>query len=198
MDEEIKITVRTDPNNLSFKLIIDRPIYPQGSIYFPNKEKAKGVPFIEKIFDVQNVTAVRIAGTELTIVVDNIADWKILAKKIAEIVRTQIHSGQPSIPPDFKHQTVPDTEIRQIVKELLDKQINPAVGSHGGFINLIDVKENKVYLQLQGGCHGCGMANVTLKQGIETAIRERIPDIDDVLDVTDHAGGTNPYYMSRG
>jgi Fe/S biogenesis protein NfuA len=81
------------------------------------------------------------------------------------------------------------------VQQVIEEQINPAVASHGGYISLIDVKDNVVYVQLGGGCQGCGMADVTLKQGIEVAIKEAVPDITAIYDVTDHADGENPYYQ---
>ncbi len=87
------------------------------------------------------------------------------------------------------------TELGMAVQRIVDEQINPAVASHGGFITLIDVKDNQVYVQLGGGCQGCGMANVTLKQGIETSIKQQLPEISAVLDVTDHESGDNPYYQ---
>ena len=80
------------------------------------------------------------------------------------------------------------------VQELIDSTINPAVAGHGGFVQLVDVKENKVYLQMGGGCQGCGAADVTLKAGIERLIKEELPEIEEVLDATDHGAGTNPYY----
>jgi Fe/S biogenesis protein NfuA len=80
------------------------------------------------------------------------------------------------------------------VQELIDSTINPAVAGHGGFVQLMEVKDNKVYLQMGGGCQGCGAADVTLKAGIERLIKEEIPEIEEVLDSTDHAAGTNPYY----
>ena len=80
------------------------------------------------------------------------------------------------------------------IRDLLNTQINPSVAEHGGHIALIDVKPDTVYIRLEGGCQGCGMADVTLKNGIETAIRQAVPAITAVLDVTDHADGTNPYY----
>ena len=83
----------------------------------------------------------------------------------------------------------------EVVQRLLDEEINPAVASHGGYISLVDVQEDIVYIRLEGGCQGCGMADVTLKQGIETAIIREMPDITAVRDVTDHAGGSNPYYQ---
>ena len=87
-------------------------------------------------------------------------------------------------------------ELTAKVQELLDSTINPAVAGHGGFVQLIDVKDNRVYLQLGGGCQGCGAADITLKSGIERLIKEEIPEVAEVLDTTDHASGTNPYYTA--
>jgi Fe-S cluster biogenesis protein NfuA len=85
-------------------------------------------------------------------------------------------------------------EMKTRVQDLIDTMINPAVAGHGGFVELLDVKDNKVYLQMGGGCQGCGAADITLKSGIERLIKEEIPEVDEVLDATDHAAGTNPYY----
>ena len=81
------------------------------------------------------------------------------------------------------------------IQRILDERINPAVAAHGGHIALVDVREDTTYIRLEGGCQGCGMADVTLKQGIEFEIKRAVPAIKSVLDVTDHAGGTNPYYQ---
>jgi Fe/S biogenesis protein NfuA len=86
-------------------------------------------------------------------------------------------------------------ELTTKVQDLIDNMINPAVAGHGGFVQLVDVKDNKVYLQMGGGCQGCGAADVTLKQGIERLIKEEIPEVEEVLDTTDHASGENPYYQ---
>jgi Fe/S biogenesis protein NfuA len=85
-------------------------------------------------------------------------------------------------------------DLKTKVQELIDSMINPAVAGHGGFVDLIDVKDNKVYLQMGGGCQGCGAADVTLKSGIERLIKEELPEVEEVLDTTDHASGANPYY----
>src|SRR4029434_9706093 len=87
-------------------------------------------------------------------------------------------------------------ELKTRVQELIDTMINPAVAGHGGFVELIDVQDNRVYLQMGGGCQGCGAADVTLKSGIERLIKEEIPEVAEVLDTTDHASGTNPYYTA--
>ncbi len=80
------------------------------------------------------------------------------------------------------------------IRQLLNEQINPAIASHGGIANLIRVEGSVAQLELGGGCQGCGLAAVTLRQGIERAILDAIPEIDEVIDVTDHALGTNPFY----
>ncbi len=85
------------------------------------------------------------------------------------------------------------------VQTVIDEKINPGVAGHGGYVTLLDVKGDTAYISLGGGCQGCGMAAVTLKQGIEVMIKEGVPAIRDVVDTTDHAGGTNPYYQpSKG
>jgi len=90
-------------------------------------------------------------------------------------------------------------ELKERVQALLDNSINPAVAAHGGYIELIDVKDSTVYIQMAGGCQGCGAADVTLKAGIERLIKEEIPEVTEILDVTDHAAGRNPYYSpSKG
>ena len=88
-----------------------------------------------------------------------------------------------------------DGELAEKVAQVIETHINPAVGSHGGRVKLIDVRDRTVYVQLGGGCQGCGMATVTLKQGIERMLREAFPEIEDVIDVTDHLSGANPYYQ---
>jgi len=81
------------------------------------------------------------------------------------------------------------------IQRVFDDEINPAVAQHGGWVALLEVKEDVAYIQLGGGCQGCGMVDVTLKQGIEVRIREAVPGIREIIDTTDHAGGRNPYFQ---
>lgn len=97
--------------------------------------------------------------------------------------------------PDFEVAQISGSDEREIMEKLLEEEINPMVAGHGGFITLIDIKDNRVYLEFGGGCKGCGMIDVTLKQGVEVMVKENLPSILEILDVTDHANGTNPYYQ---
>ena len=87
-----------------------------------------------------------------------------------------------------------DDPKAQKIQELIDERINPAVAAHGGQIELLNVEEDSIYIHMGGGCQGCGMANATLKHGIEAMIQEAFPEIKHVIDTTDHASGDNPYY----
>jgi len=87
-------------------------------------------------------------------------------------------------------------EVAQRVIAALNRDVNPGIAAHGGRADLVAVEEGTAYLRLSGGCQGCGMATVTLSQGIEGAIRGAVPEITAVVDVTDHASGSNPYFES--
>ena len=76
----------------------------------------------------------------------------------------------------------------------IEDQVNPMVASHGGVVSLHAVEKTDVYLQFGGGCQGCGMIDVTLKEGVEVMLKENIPEITDVFDATDHSGWNNPYF----
>ncbi len=85
-------------------------------------------------------------------------------------------------------------ELAEQIQQLLDQRINPAIAGHGGMASLVAVEGDTAYVRLGGGCQGCGMATVTVSQGIEAAITSALPEITRVIDVTDHASGANPYY----
>lgn len=98
--------------------------------------------------------------------------------------------------PKIKGQApAPDADLAERVRHVLNSEINPQIAAHGGRVSLVEVAPgNIVVLKFGGGCHGCGMADVTLKQGIETTLRARLPEISQVRDATDHASGENPYF----
>jgi Fe/S biogenesis protein NfuA len=85
-------------------------------------------------------------------------------------------------------------ELAQRILQVLEAQVNPSIAMHGGHADLVAVEEGVVYVRLSGGCQGCGLASVTLSQGIEVALRDSVPEVVSVVDVTDHASGANPFY----
>lgn len=93
------------------------------------------------------------------------------------------------------HEPAADAPVEERVEWLLVSEINPALAAHGGRVALVEItRDMRAVLQFGGGCHGCGMADVTLKQGIEKTLTEKVPEITGVIDATDHQTGDNPYY----
>ncbi len=82
--------------------------------------------------------------------------------------------------------------IRKL-ENLFDEQVRPALAAHGGNVEIVDLDNDVLYLRLQGGCQGCSSSSATLKQGIQTLVKQNFPEIKDVIDITDHQSGENPY-----
>lgn len=89
----------------------------------------------------------------------------------------------------------PDGRVAERIQQVIDEEVNPMLATHGGGATLIDFKDGAVFLELTGGCQGCSMAGVTLKNSIATSIRERVPEVQEFRDVTKHADGMNPYFQ---
>jgi Fe-S cluster biogenesis protein NfuA len=173
---------------------VDRPVLPGAYAYFQDKDQAHGSSLAEKLFAIGEVSSVRISGSDIVITRNGYGEWPPLAKQIGAAIREHLKSGAPAVADSAKTAYLPEEALKAKVAGVFETQINPAVAQHGGFVELLGAKENKVYLRMGGGCHGCGSANVTLTQGIETTLREQIPQILEVVDATDHASGTNPYF----
>jgi Fe-S cluster biogenesis protein NfuA len=193
-DQEIKITAQPLLNPEVCIFTVDRPVLPSGSFNCKSIEMAKGSPLLEALFATESVREVFVTGSSLTIAKSSPEPWTVLGKQIGEVIRETIKSGQPLVAADLKKPTLSDEQIHQEVKQLFEVEINPALSAHGGFAELVEVKNGSVYVRLAGGCQGCGAASITLKHGIERAILDRVPEVAEVVDVTDHTAGANPFY----
>ncbi len=197
MENEISIIGEPTSNPAMCKFTVDRSVYPGGSAYFGSRESARLSPLALCIFEVREVENILIAENQITVTKSGFDPWPVIGKQIGQKIREHIRSGQPAVTEEYARSLPGEPEIRKKVQQLLDREVNPALGMHGGWVELIDVRRNSVYLRLGGGCQGCGAADVTLRQGIERSIRETIPEVGEILDTTDHAAGRNPYYQPR-
>ena len=101
----------------------------------------------------------------------------------------------PTTSPAPRPSGAPEGEIADRVRGVLDSQVNPAIASHGGMISLVDVQDTEIYVQMSGGCQGCALSRMTLRQGVERMLRQAIPELTAVHDVTDHDSGENPFFQ---
>jgi len=195
VEDKIAITGEPTTNPTSCKFIVDRPVYPGKSAYFGNREAAIASALAQKLFEIPAVENILIAGNQITVSKTGSDAWPVIGKQIGMKIREHIRSNVPAVDEDFSGTLPGEAEIRQKVQDLFVREINPALGSHGGWVELVDVKGNTVFVKLGGGCQGCASAKMTLKMGIERIIREKIPEVGEILDATDHSTGSNPYYQ---
>ena len=192
MDE---ISIQAEPkDDQTCRFTVDRPVYPDGSIYFGAKAQAEGSPLAEQIFAIDTVESVLVQDSVVTISAATGGNWMPVAKQVGTVIRSVLSSDETPIAEDALRALPDPEEIKKKIQNVLDGEINPAVAAHGGWVELIDVKKNEVFIKMGGGCQGCGMADVTLKQGVEKSIRQAVPQIGAIMDTTDHATGRNPYY----
>ena len=192
--QPIKITGEPtlDPNVCKF--IVDHQILPDATFTCRSKEMAEGSPLLEAMFSIGGLIQVMVSGDTLTIAKSNDTPWPEMGREIGGIIREQIASGKQLIAENAATKGPSEQAMRTSIEELFASEINPQIASHGGQVELADIEGTKVYLRLGGGCQGCASANATLKLGIEKLIRERVPDVTEIIDVTDHSAGDNPYY----
>jgi Fe-S cluster biogenesis protein NfuA len=189
------ISITAEPiSDASCRFTVDQPVYAEKSFAFLNRESAQNSPLAQRLFEVEGVSRVVVSHDQITVNKTANADWQVIGKSIGAAIRAHMGTGDPAVS-DAAWENMPSSDdLRAQIQQVLDTDINPSVASHGGVIKLIDVKDNQVYIQMGGGCQGCGQADVTLKFGIENAIRAAVPGVGAILDVTDHASGRNPYY----
>jgi NFU1 iron-sulfur cluster scaffold homolog, mitochondrial len=193
----IKITAELTNDPLICKFVLDCDILPDRTLGCRSPEAANGAPLFEALFAIAGVREALVSGNVVTIAKSSDESWQIIGKSIGVAIRQTLASDKPAIPSDWEKKPPSEERIRDEVERIIAARINPGVSAHGGKVELVDVKGTSVYLRLSGGCQGCGAANVTLKQGIEKAIRAKMPEVTEVIDVTDHASGKTPFYKQK-
>ena len=202
MDQAIRITAEpVDTNRCKF--VVSEPLHAAGVRRFASAAEAKGSPLAEAIFAIPagGVTEVIVSGNIVTVVKDSPAPWQVVGKAVGAAIRAAAASGAPPVaakaaPAAGAPAAVDDDTLYERVARLFDDQVNPMVARHGGHVELIDVQDAVVMLRMGGGCQGCGMADVTLRQGIEGMLAQHIPEVRGIVDVTDHTSGANPYFQA--
>jgi len=198
------ITIRAeisvaDPDTCKFT--VSRTVHPGGPSFFHAKELAAGSPLVERLFTLPGVAHVLVAENVVTVGKDSDASWAALKPGIGTVIRAQLVTGVPAIleaPRTAGAWGRTDAEVRAVVQELLDRQVNRSIAAHGGQISIVDVRDRNLFVAMSGGCQGCAASQVTLRHGFEVMVRRVAPEIVDIVDTTDHAAGKKPFYERTG
>lgn len=195
MIAELSISSEVDKRNSDIcRFTVNRTLH-IGTATFDGKDETGRSLLAQKLFEIDGITRVQLIGHLLVISKTPEQDWAVLTPQVRKILDAFLVS-----PFALTEEQIEDRMMlmgrgtKEKIQYLLAHKINPGVAEHAGYVELIDVKDNNVYIRLGGGCQGCGAADFTLRQGIEAIIKKQVPEILQVLDVTDHAAGMNPYY----
>ena len=189
-------TSQADPDTCKFT--VSRTVHPGGPFFFDSKDRASGSPLVERFFALPGVSYVLVAETVVTVGKDPSVAWSALKSSIGAAIRTQLLTGVPAIfeaPRNAGARGRTDAEVRAVVQELLDREVNRSIAAHGGKISMVDFRDGSLLIAMSGGCQGCAASQVTLRQGFEVMVRRVAPEIVDIIDTTDHAAGKKPFYQ---
>lgn len=187
---QIQIKAEVDRQDIKVcRFTVDRPVH-SGTAAFNSAEEARENDLAAALFAVPGISRVELDGYNVGVTQSGAEDWRQLGKRIGSAIRNFLNPP-PEIP---EGERLAPEHIRSRVQQVLDEMINPGVAAHGGFVELLDVQDDNVFIRMGGGCQGCGAADVTLKMGIEKLIREQVPQVREILDTTDHGSGQNPFY----
>lgn len=188
--ENIQIKAEVDNQDINIcRFTVDRPVH-EGAAAFDDPKKAKDNNLADSIFKIPGISKVEVSDNLVTVTQSGSQDWRQIGKRIGSAIRFFLNP-----PPDVAEgDRLPPEHVRLRVQSVLDEQINPGVASHGGYVELLDVQDDNIFIRMGGGCQGCGAADLTLKAGVERLIREHVPQVREIFDTTDHASGQNPYY----
>lgn len=179
----------SDPQVMGF--VLDAPVQPGRSGRF---EGAGDAPLSRALFSVPGVRRVEVSGATIWVKKRENADWSALKPAIAASIRTTLDETDAPLGHGGADEADPDSGLLAEVEALLDRQVNPAVAAHGGHISAEKVEDGSVFLRMSGGCQGCAASAATLRQGVERMLRAALPQIREIVDVTDHGAGTAPFY----
>lgn len=195
LDVKIRGEFTPDPNVCRF--VTSLPLVESGwTLVFRTAEEAAGSPLMTAIFADGAIASASVQGDAITLTKSSSDHWPKVAQRLLPVMKDLLAKGQ-GIPTELvdrlKAQPAGD-RMAAIIEDILARQINPSLASHGGWVKLVEIRDRDVVLEMGGGCQGCSASQQTLKYGVERAIRDACPQVREILDATDHASGQNPYY----
>ncbi|HMP72595.1 MAG TPA: NifU family protein [Kiritimatiellia bacterium] len=195
----MKITgeLTQDPNVCKFHC--EWPVVEGWTLTFNDASESKGSPLIDALFGVDGISGIQVAGGTLTLSKSTPRPWPQIAPEIAKAIRSTCQGEEAKPISDAVIEAlmaVPMDDVEEAIRTLFETSINPALASHGGFVRLAGIRDRDVLVEMGGGCQGCASARMTMRNGVENAIRRVAPQVRSIIDVTDHDAGENPYYRS--
>lgn len=185
--EAVSIHLEFTPNPNTLKFVVNRELLPKGAAHFGSIDKTEKAPLARAIFEVPGVQALLIGTNFVTVTKSDDGDWDILAERVPLTIERHLADGKSVFSADYVFEQPAATssgdvsEVERKIKEVLDNDIRPAVAMDGGDITFGKYEDGIVYLHLQGSCSHCPSSVATLKMGVETRLKEVVPEIKEVV-----------------
>lgn len=193
----VRIRARMEKDYQTLLLMADRPVLKGYSAYFYDEDEADAkCPLAAALFTIEGVQTILIHHANVTLTFADLYNepWEERAREAGVIIRGFLDDDRPVMDESYWEAMPSEEEIASRIQMVIDSEINPGIASHSGVITLNRVTGNTVYITMGGGCQGCAASTITLRQGVHHAFRNEVPQVGAILDETDHAAGTNPYY----
>jgi Fe-S cluster biogenesis protein NfuA len=182
---DVNVSLEFTPNPNTLKFVVDQTLLARGAANFTSLEASATSPLAQKLFKVEGVSGVMIGHNFVTITKSESGDWEKIHEASVNTISTHLKSGEKILDVDASSSPTNHAqatgEVEEKIKKILDEEIRPAVAMDGGDITFDKYDNGVVYLFLQGSCAGCPSSTMTLKMGIETRLREMIPEIKEVV-----------------
>ena len=180
----LKVTYETTPNPDSLKFVLSEKICDE-TVEFKDRQSAGRSPLALKILGFPWAKSVFLGNDFVTVTKEDWLDWEMICDPLSEMIEEHLKQGEKVLLP--KKESLKDasaeTEDIKKIKEILEKDIQPAVAMDGGYIEFVSYEKGIVYLSLQGACAGCPSSTITLKQGISARLQQFVPSIKEVVEV---------------
>lgn len=176
--------------------VLDAPVQPGRTARFDGPHDS--APLSQALFAVASVRHVEVSEATIWVRKETGADWAILKPAIAAAIREVLDDTEAPLGAASAEPADPDALLLRAVEDLLARQVNPSVAAHGGHIAVENVADGRVYLRMSGGCQGCAASSATLRDGVERMLRAALPQIREIVDLTDHDAGSTPFYAREG
>jgi len=186
MSERIDVSLEFTPNPNTLKYVVDRTLLETGAANFATRDSAEVSPLAKRLFAVPGVAGVMIGRNFVTVTKGPEGDWESLNRGVNETLVDHLSKGLPVVDASASlssHAGQGSGEIETKIREILDREVRPAVAMDGGDITFEKFEDGVVYLFLQGSCAGCPSSTATLRMGIETRLKEAIPEVREVVSV---------------
>ena len=187
MSNEVYVSLEFTPNPNTLKYSVNRTLLERGAMNFVKKDEAdQKSPLASKLFGVPGISGVMVGRDFVTVTKTEEGDWDVVHKSSSQMIESHLQQNLPVVNTEFLGQEAHkggDTQVEAKIREILDNEIRPAVAMDGGDITFEKYEGGVVYLYMQGSCAGCPSSSATLKVGIETRLKEAIPEIIDVVAV---------------